>query len=43
MKHVWREEVHIGFWLGKLKETDNLEDTGVDRLKDNIKVNPEKI
>jgi hypothetical protein len=26
---MW-EEMHAGFWLGKLMEIDHLEDTGVD-------------
>jgi len=42
MKHVWRKEVHIGFWWGNLNEKDNLEDIGVDTLKDNIKWIPER-
>jgi hypothetical protein len=25
-----REEVHTGFWWGSLRETDHLEDVGVD-------------
>jgi len=31
MWHVWvRGELYIGFWWGKLRERDNLEDPGVD-------------
>jgi hypothetical protein len=33
MWHVWgSREVHIAFWLGKLKETDHLDDQGIDRM-----------
>jgi len=41
--HVWREEMHIDFWWGNLKERDNLEDMGVERLKDNIKMDSGEI
>ena len=31
MKHAWgRGEVYTWFWLGNLRETDHLEDPGVD-------------
>jgi len=40
MEHVWREEVRIGCWWGNLKEMDNLEDINVNRIKDNIKMDP---
>jgi hypothetical protein len=31
MWHVWgREEVHIRFWLGNLREVHHLKDAGVD-------------
>jgi hypothetical protein len=29
MWHVWRREVHTGFWWGDLSESDHLEDLGV--------------
>ena len=28
--YKWREDMHRGFWWGKLRETDHLEDEGVD-------------
>jgi hypothetical protein len=32
MLHVWETgETHAGFWWGNLKESDHLEDLGVDR------------
>jgi len=31
MQHVWgRGEVYTGFWWGNLRESDHLEDPGVD-------------
>jgi hypothetical protein len=34
MKQVWgRGEVYTGFWWGKLRERDHLEDAGVDDRK----------
>jgi hypothetical protein len=31
MLHIWGStEVHTGFWWGKLRERDNLENLGVD-------------
>jgi len=30
MWHVWRGEVHTGFWCGNLRERDDLEDPGID-------------
>ena len=32
MKHIWRErgEVYTRFWWGSLRESDQLEDPGVD-------------
>jgi hypothetical protein len=37
MWHVWGTgEVHKGFWLGDLRESDHLEDLGVDEEYDII-------
>jgi hypothetical protein len=33
-----REEVYTGFWWGKLREREHLEDPGVCRKVDNLKM-----